>query len=186
MTDDDIVKALAGARKDEAPPADVEGRTQAALRAAGLVGRTRRPLRDWLFAAAALAAAVVAGFWIGVNHRKPAPGGSQFLLLLYEDAAFEARHRDDIPQLEAEYSDWIRSLARSGHALAGEKLAWRGAELRGGQPPRFLPDSLDPNTANGFFIIVAEDEQRAIAMAETCPHLKYGGRVVVRPIVTTR
>ena len=186
MTDDDIVKALADARRDETPPAEVEGRTLAALRTAGLVGTTRRPLREWLAAAAALAAALAMGVWIGVNHRRPAPGQSEFLLLLYEDAAFEARHRDDIPKLEAEYSAWIRALARSGHALAGEKLAWRGAELREGRPATLLPDVPDPNTANGFFIIVAADEQAAISMAETCPHLRYGGRVVLRPIVTTR
>jgi hypothetical protein len=182
MTDEDIAKALAGARQDETPPMEIEGQMLAALRAAGLVKVPQRPLRPRLLVAAAVAAALLAGIWIGVWHRQASPSEARFLLLLYEDAAFDARHRGDAPKLEAEYSDWIRGLARSGQATAGEKLDPRGAELRPGQPATRLADVAPDDSPSGFFIIVAADERAALAIAETCPHLRYGGRVIVRPI----
>jgi hypothetical protein len=83
---------------------------------------------------------------------------------------------------EAEYSAWIRSLARAGHALMGEKLALGGIDLRPSRPPVELAAAPTLEAAQGFFIIVAADEQAALAIAQTCPHLKYGGRVVVRLI----
>ena len=186
MTDDEIVTVLATARIDETPPAGLEGQTLAALRAAGLVGAPKRQLRTPLrvtAAVAAMAACLALGIWVGVEHRRPSPTQSQFLLLLYEDAVFDARYHDQFPKLEAEYTAWIRSLARAGHAVDGEKLAWGGAELLPGQAPRLLPDVQDANTAHGYFIILADNEQAAIGVAETCPHLKYGGRIVLRPIV---
>lgn len=183
MTDDEIAKALADARRDETPPAAIEGQTLAALKAARLIRPPRRPLRTGLLAAAAIAASLTVGVWIGVEYRRPSPHQSQFLLLLYEDAAFDARYRHEFPRLEAEYSAWIRSLARSGHALDGEKLAWGGAELLPGQPAKPLPDVESADTAHGYFIILADDERAAIRVAETCPHLKYGGRIVLRPIL---
>ena len=182
MTDDDIAKALSDARRDETPPTAIEAQTLAALSAAGLVRRPRRPARGLLLAAA-IAASLLAGVWIGVEYRQPSPRQSQFLLLLYEDAAFDARHRDEFPRLEAEYTAWYRSLARAGRARDGEKLAWGGAELRPGQAPQPLPDVENPDTAHGYFIILADDEPSAIRVAETCPHLKYGGRIVLRPIL---
>jgi hypothetical protein len=64
----------------------------------------------------------------------------------------------------------------------GQKIAWGGVELRPNRQPVELPAVPAGDVARGFFIIVADDEQAALAIAETCPHLKYGGRVVVRPI----
>jgi hypothetical protein len=39
-----------------------------------------------------------------------------------------------------------------------------------------------PDEARGLFVILAPNEQAALAIAETCPHLKYGGRMVLRPM----
>ena len=37
----------------------------------------------------------------------------------------------------------------------------------------------------GFFIVAARDSADAAALAESCPHLKHGGRVAVRAIRPT-
>jgi hypothetical protein len=37
----------------------------------------------------------------------------------------------------------------------------------------------------GFFIIRAATEAEALGVARTCPHLRHGGAVAVRPIVPT-
>src|SRR5262249_27228954 len=89
MTDDDVAKALADARQDEAPPADSERQILAALQATGLVRRPRRPFRTGLLIAASMAASLVVGVWIGMGYRRPSPDQTRFLLLLYEDANFD-------------------------------------------------------------------------------------------------
>jgi len=36
----------------------------------------------------------------------------------------------------------------------------------------------------GYFVIAAPSPERATEVARTCPHLKYGGRVVVMTIAS--
>jgi len=184
MTEEDITRALAAAQEDRTPPPELESATIAALRSRSLVGRRGRTWRSaMLVQIAALTAAILAGVWIGETWTsRPAPTGSRFLLLLYLDAEYQATDAAGDVAREAEYSAWIRALARAGHATMGQKIAWGGIELRGNRPPVELSTAPTPDAARGFFIIVADDEQAALAIAETCPHLKYGGRVVVRPI----
>jgi hypothetical protein len=37
----------------------------------------------------------------------------------------------------------------------------------------------------GLFIVRASDLERAAAIARTCPHMRYGGQIEVRPIEQT-
>jgi hypothetical protein len=184
MTEEDITRALAAAREDRTPPPEVEAVTIAALRSRALVGRRRPSWRGaTIVQIAALAAAILAGVWIGEwRASRPNPSGSRFLLLLYLDAEYQPTDAAGDSAREAEYGAWIRALARAGHATMGQKIAWGGVELRPNRPPVELSAVPAGDVARGFFIIVADDEQAALAIAETCPHLKYGGRVVVRPI----
>jgi len=184
MTEEDITRALAAAREDRTPPPELEAATIAVLRSRALIGGRRRTWRSaTLVQIAALAAAILVGVWIGETlTSRPTPSGSRYLLLLYLDAEYQNTDAAGDVAREAEYSAWIRSLARAGHATLGQKIAWGGIELRPNRPPLELSPAPTPDEARGMFIIVADDEQAALAIAETCPHLKYGGRVVVRPI----
>jgi hypothetical protein len=38
---------------------------------------------------------------------------------------------------------------------------------------------------SGYFVIEAETWEQAAALARTCPHLRYGGRIVLRAVVPT-
>ncbi len=181
MTDDDVAKALADVRQDEAPPAESEQQILTALQATGLLGPRRRPLRTGLLIAASIAASLVVGVWIGMGYRRPSSDQTRFLLLLYEDANFDGQ-KGDRRALEAEYHAWFLKLVETGHAISGDKLDWGGAELRPHEPARAIPAVPADDAADGFFVIVASDEQAAIGVAETCPHVRHGGRIVVRPI----
>jgi hypothetical protein len=37
----------------------------------------------------------------------------------------------------------------------------------------------------GYFIVRAEDRRAAAEIARTCPHVRYGGRIVIREIEPT-
>jgi hypothetical protein len=110
---------------------------------------------------------------------------STFLLLLNEDSSFQRSAADNPRAHIEEYSAWARRLATDGVLVEGEKLKEsgmvltgdatreaRGAELPGGEPGGLA----------GYFVVKAHDYKAAVALASTCPHLRYGGSIVVREI----
>jgi len=111
-----------------------------------------RPRRRWLPLAAAIALVFAAGFFAG--RWKPAPPHS-FVLFLHESP----RTADE--SHVAEYVRW----SHNDFVLDGHKLANDGGSGIG-----------------GFFIIAADSRERALQLAQTCPHLKYGGTIEVREI----
>ena len=166
---------LRAARIDGVPPRGLEETTVAALRERGLV----RPPKRRLMAVAALvamaAALVVAVGW-SVTHRSVAPPSSpRFVLLLYAGTdpvagAPDARRR--------EYSQWARDVSAGGTAISGEELSEEAREIpapAGAPPGGLLP--------RGFFLVSAPDLDAAERIASTCPHLKYGGRIVIKRVV---
>jgi hypothetical protein len=61
--------------------------------------------------------------------------------------------------------------------ISGEELAAESHALGGETPaaPVLLP--------RGFFIVSAPDLDTVQRIASTCPHLRYGGRIVIQRIV---
>jgi hypothetical protein len=184
MNTDDVTAEerdrLRRARVDSAPPRALEDRTVEALRQRGLLRRSRRPLIAvaWPAAAAALLAAGVT--WMAM-HRSSSTGavatGPRFVLLLYAGTepvtgTADARRR--------EYAQWARDIASRGVAISGEELSEEAHEIPtsagGASTPSPLP--------RGFFIVEAADLASAERLASTCPHLRYGGRIVVKRIVS--
>lgn len=161
------------------PPAHLESRIAADLHARGLLGRSKaesRSRRAMLLAAAGVMLAF-AGGWM--THAWTTPGAvtadaePRYVLLLYGAGSTP----DEEPRRVSEYRQWAGSIASAGGHVSGEKLEDRavllGAESGG---------HLDPNELRGFFVVSARDDQAAEALARTHPHLKYGGRVLIRPI----
>lgn len=114
----------------------------------------------------------------------PAPK-ARFLLLLNEDASYQASRVEGSVDRIAEYAAWAKGLADKGALAAGEKLKDEGLVLQG-TTRRPVPADERPGGRRGglagFFVIAAADAREAETIALTCPHLKYGGTVVVRPI----
>jgi hypothetical protein len=172
---------LKAARVDGIPPRGLEEATVGALRERGLV----RPANRGLMAAAglvAMAAALVAAVGWGVMHRSaapaPAPPASpRFVLLLYAGTDPIAGTPDT---RRREYSQWARDVAAGGAAISGEELAEESRELPTGADPGAVAGPLP----RGFFVVSAPDLDAAQRIASTCPHLRYGGRIVVKRIVS--
>jgi len=156
-------------------PASLEERTVSRLRAEGRFGPRRVPLARWA-AAAVLAALVFAGGWAAGRSRRADAGGPRFALLLYEGRDFDRGVGGD---RASEYRAWAVSLRRSGVDVTGEKLSPASREI-----PEAAPHP-DEERLAGFFVVGARDLDAAEAIARSCPHLRHGGRIVVRPIVAT-
>lgn len=159
------------------PPPRLEDRVVAALHAHGvLTGRHTRARRWW--AAAAAVTLFVAGMATSraVDNRPAprveAPAGPMFALLLYDDARLDA---GDPASLTDEYRRWAASLRQNGRIVTGERLDDAVRTVGASSLPPVEP-------IGGFFLISAESLDDALDVARSCPHVRYGGRIVVRPI----
>ncbi len=161
------------------PPPDLEPRVIRSLVDRGLLRPS--PWRRSALAAAA-AAVIVGAFALGRMTGAPAkPADPRWLLLLYEDQAFEAPAPGAEAARVAEYRAWARAtpgvidgaeLGPDGHLLASGGTAG---------PAPTSPEGL--GNLSGYFIVAATGWEQARAIAACCPHLEHRGRVVVRPLV---
>jgi hypothetical protein len=157
--------------------------------------RRREPVavRGWSRQIPLLAAVLVFGMVLGYGAtlvrgttaptRVAAAGDSvpQFLLLLYDGGGSSTPMSPDrMSAIVAEYSAWAGRLAAAGQLVSAEKLSDDAAQWLGGSVA-----TTDGATVGGFFLIRAHDLAEARRIAEGCPHLKYGGRIELRPIQPT-
>ena len=180
------------------PPAELETAVASELRRQGLIGtqRTRRTQRarawGWpgLARVAAPAMATLAlGFLAGVSwvHETTGPTGElpRYLLILRSGDEYQPEASGGTRGME--YADWAMNKLPRGAFLSGEELTETGWVLhQTGETVR--SDRADFGTelrepVAGFFLIRAKDDDDAVELARTTPHLKYGGTVELRPIV---
>ena len=138
--------------------------------------------------AAAIVVAAVVGYGVDALREQRAPNrvGSaatdatpRFLLLLYDSGNVAPPSAERRRAIVAEYSAWAHGLESEGRLVSAEELSdasvWLGGSLR----------TTDAARIGGFFLIRARDLSEARQIAERCPHLKYGGRIELRPIQPT-
>jgi len=188
--DDDARTALDRLRRPLQPPPGLEARVIAAVgvkEPGGALHPVRR--RRWGALAGTLAAAAtfIVGMWLGLvrpwEPRAPASGAtSRFILLLYEDATYEAPA--DPAARTKEYADWAGALGRRGIVIGGDELGSGGAVITRAAAPEPLPAASIADLPAGYFIIEARDDADAARIAASCPHVAHGGRIVIRRIVT--
>lgn len=177
-TNDPLLAALRRLPREVAPPHDLEAATVASLRRAGLL-RRRAPLLPWL-AAAVLALAAFSGGVLTGRRSSPTVPAPTYALLLYggstgDDSAAHAVRA-------AEYGAWAGTPHADGVVVGGEALGDGGTAL----PPAAGPaDGVMTDAPVGFFLVRAPSPEAATRLARACPHLKYGGRIVVRAILPT-
>jgi hypothetical protein len=148
-----------------------------------LASRQHSPRRpQWLrWASAAAAAAVIftVGFATGrTSSSTPAATPiARYALLLYggHETPTEAEGAR-----AAEYGRWAATM-NGATFVSGEELG----DVVGQYGVQTLPTPGSPPPGEpvaGFFLIDAPDDTAAITVARDCPHLKYGGRVVLQKI----
>jgi hypothetical protein len=190
MNSDDRDSNLLRLPNEIEPPPGVEDRLVSELRRRGHLRAPRRFSPAWTRAAAAALLLVVfgSGFALGVSANPfgaPSPSsershGSRYLLLLSsgetsgDAAAAEAR--------AGEYAAWARELGGRGQLVAADELSDVEWTLDGETPAEFHSGAPTTQRPNGFFLLRARDDVEARAIAASCPHLRHGGQLSLRPI----
>jgi hypothetical protein len=175
----DTIPGLHELPRSVQPDPALEDRVVIALRANNLLGERNPTPRYWRNAAAAalFVAGVAAGYWSGTFAAPPlaAPPGPVFALLLYGEPSIEGGATE--AQLVEEYGRWAGAIREAGHYITGERLNETtrtiGAALPEGAPVR------------GFFLVSATNLEEAVALARSCPHVRRGGQIIVRPVDAT-
>jgi hypothetical protein len=174
---------LADLERDAVPPKALRKRVNSSLQRDGLLQPPRFAWRT-VALAASLAFTAALGFAAGRRSETTAVDATpRYLLMLREDSSY----RDDrsITAIVSEYAAWADSLRRQGLLVLGEKLGDERLDLtRGAMDAR--PTGAGESPITGLFIIRAPNLVVAAAVAQSSPHLRYGGRIVLRPIEGTR
>lgn len=187
-------EALARLPREAEPPPGLEDTTVSALVARGLLRRSgaapagRRRYR-WILTAAAAVLCFAAGLALGRRDgavSPPDPDRPRYLLLLYEGAEYRPPPASGEAARVREYAAWARTVRGAGEVVGGEKLTESADLVIGaGDDVLITPTARSEPRLVGFFLIRAKDQPSAVALARTCPHVRYGGSIVVREIDPT-
>jgi hypothetical protein len=106
---------------------------------------------------------------------------------------FLLRSQDDpglsptqMQQIVEEYTAWARRLRSEGSMLGGNELKSASKLITGAGIDLRVTDGPFAETKEaigGYFLIEADDEQKAVEIATQCPGLKRRGTVEVHEIV---
>jgi hypothetical protein len=114
------------------------------------------------------AAVVIAGLFAALLLvRHPSAPQPNYILLLYESENFQGGSR-------AEYSAWAKQM---------RPLVVGGEELHDQSLMTIDPIATTPRLA-GYFLIHAPDDATAERISRACPHVKHGGGIALRKIVS--
>lgn len=111
----------------------------------------------------------------------------QYLLLLHETpASYADLSADQMQEIVQRYRAWAGEMAQRGHLLGGDKLmddGGRHLKLVDGQPLATdgpYAEALD--IIGGTFMLKADSDAEAEALAATCPHLHGSNWIEIRRI----
>lgn len=171
--------------RETPPPPELKARVVATLKQRGLLrGSSTMPLAKLAAGVVLFLGGLAAGRATAPDVMTPAIQYRQrWLLTLYEDSTFSPRA--PIPELIREYSAWADSVRAEGRLVIGEKLAASGGTVVSEKYEDYPETTGAMGSAEGLFIIAAESQEEALAIARSMPHLRHNGRIVVRRIEPT-
>src|SRR5262249_6959843 len=173
--------------REASPRGALEDATVDALVTRRLIRRAR-PMRGWrpwrvALATAAAVLLFLGGLTLGRRSSASVDGRTEFMFLLYEGPEFQRAPAGQEEARVQEYAAWAR---RQGGLIMGEKLRkdW-DTMIRGDGSVTMPSPANEAGRPDGFFIIRANDRSAALEIARGCPHLRYGGSILIREIEPT-
>jgi hypothetical protein len=93
---------------------------------------------------------------------------------------------DDIMAITKAYMSWADRMRTEGRLKGGDKLTFDAGKVMRAKDGKVTvtdgPYAESKEIVGGYFTISAKDYDEACRVAESCPHLGYGGRIEVRQV----
>jgi hypothetical protein len=112
----------------------------------------------------------------------PTPSAAQAgYLFVFSGTRAAALSAEDRAAIVRSFRSWTDSLRQTGQLIAVGQLTRDAPRLVSATEP-----NLDSATVRafasmeGFYVLLARDEEDALALARGCPYLRFGGTIVVR------
>src|SRR5258706_5003452 len=112
---------------------------------------------------------------------------SNFMLFLHQDTTGRTdRSRDEAMRMTNEYVAWATKMRQEGRFVAGDKLTENAGKVLRSRGGKVVvtdgPYAETKEIVGGYFCIKAADFNEAVEIAQSCPHLKFGGNIEVRMV----
>ena len=112
---------------------------------------------------------------------------SKYILFLHERTTLdESMSPEEIQSVISEYQAWSQEMGDAGRMLGGQKLTSDSGRLLTGFESSLTvtdgPMAEAKEVIGGFFEIEAATYDEAVDVAQSCPHLKFGGTIELRQI----
>jgi hypothetical protein len=110
----------------------------------------------------------------------------EFLLLIREDHSYGDLSPEDMQADIQKHIDWVNEIAEKGHFKNGNPLDSNGRLIKGKE--KIVTDGPYIETkecVSGFYFLLANDLDEAVAIASGCPSLEYGAQLEIREVILT-
>lgn len=110
-----------------------------------------------------------------------------YMLLLHQDSTRpRPTSPDEIMAITKSYMNWADRMRSEGRLKGGEKLTFDAGKVMRPKNGKVTvtdgPYAESKELVGGYFAISAKDYDEACRIAESCPHLGYGGTIEVRQV----
>lgn len=103
-----------------------------------------------------------------------------YMLLLHEDSDFIPGDPDE---RFSEYAQWMFGTAQRGIPINGQEMAPEASYVL--SPNQYVDVPSDQESKiTGYFVVSTTSIEQAVEVAQTCPHVKYGGKIEVKKIIS--
>lgn len=111
---------------------------------------------------------------------------SEFLLLIHGKDWYSSLSPEQLEASMNEFKTWFEKLSGQGKLKGAQPLKRDGAIVSGtGKSSRVIADgpfAESKEAVGGYFLLTLDTMDEAIAIAQSCPALKFGSSIEVRPV----
>lgn len=112
---------------------------------------------------------------------------TNYILFLHQDLQRpRSGSPDEMMAVTKAYMAWADRMRSEGRLKGGDKLTDEPGKIMRTKDGRVTvtdgPYAESKEVVGGFFVIGADGYDEACRLAESCPHLKFGGRIEVRQV----
>ncbi|HEX7654336.1 MAG TPA: YciI family protein [Verrucomicrobiae bacterium] len=113
-----------------------------------------------------------------MNNQKP------FMLIFRGNEWHRTLSPEEMQRVYDQWMAWFKGLIEDGSATAGNPLEDTGKVVSGpqGRVVADGPFAESKEAIGGYFLLLVEDMDAAVRIAQQCPGLPYGAKVEVRPV----